>query len=62
MSQTQIDPLVESIEAPWAPRIESLIRECAENLTAFEAFAAIASKVKELGLEPFKPADPLPSI
>ncbi len=62
MSQTQIDRLVESIEAPWAARIERQIRECAENLTTFEASAAIASKVKELGLEPFKPADPLPPI
>ena len=62
MSQAQIDRLVESIEAPWAARIERQIRECAENLTTFEASAAIAGKVKELGLEPFKPADPLPPI
>jgi hypothetical protein len=43
-------------------RVERQIRECLEGATAIEASVAIAAKVKELGLEPFKPAPPLPPI
>lgn len=61
-TQEQIDQLIECIEAPWGVRVERQIRECLDGATAIEASVAIAAKVKELGLEPFKPAPPLPPI
>jgi len=62
LSQNVIDRLIESIEAPWPARYEREIRECMENATGSEASIAIARKVKELGLVPFRPAEPLPPI
>jgi hypothetical protein len=62
LTQDQIDRLVECIEAPWGARIERQIRECLDGAKGVDASAAIAAKVKELGLEPFKPAPPLPPI
>lgn len=62
LTQEQIDRLVECIEAPWGARIERQIRDCTDGAKGVEASVAIAAKVKELGLEPFKPAAPLPPI
>jgi hypothetical protein len=62
LTQEQIDRLIECIEAPWGVRIERQIRDCLEDSKRVEASIAIAAKVKELGLEPFKPAAPLPPI
>ncbi len=62
LTQEQIDRLIECIEAPWGVRIERQIRECLDGRKGAEASVAIAARVKELGLEPFKPAAPLPPI
>jgi transposase len=62
LTQEQIDRLVECIEAPWPARTEREIRECLGGAKGVEASNAIAAKVKELGLEPFRPAAPLPPI
>jgi hypothetical protein len=62
LTQEEIDRLIESIEAPWGARIERQIRECLDGGKGVEASVAIAAKVKELGLEPFKPPTPLPPI
>ncbi len=61
-TQEQVDRLIECIEAPWGARIERQIRDCLGGAKGPEASIAIAAKVKELGLEPFKPAPPLPPI
>jgi hypothetical protein len=61
-TQEQIDRLIECIEAPWGARIERQIRECLDGAKGPMASVAIAAKVKKLGLEPFKPAPPLPPI
>ncbi len=61
-TQEQIDRLIECIEAPWGVRIERQIRDCLDGGKGVGASVAIAAKVKELGLEPFKPAAPLPPI
>ncbi len=62
LTQQEIDQLIECIEAPWPARIERQIRECLDDRKGVEASAAIAEKVKELGLEPFRPPRPLPLI
>lgn len=61
-TQERIDLLIECIEAPWGARIERQIRDCLDGAKGVDASAATAAKVKELGLEPFKPAPPLPPI
>ena len=61
-TQVQIERLIECIEAPWGVRYERQIRDCLKGASGVEASVAIAAKVKELGLEPFKPAAPLPPI
>jgi hypothetical protein len=61
-TQEQIDQLIECIEAPWGVRVERQIRDCLNGAKGVEASIAIAAKVKELGLEPFAPAPPLPPI
>ena len=61
-SPVEINRLVESLEAPWAMRIEKQIREAATSASGFEASNAIAAAVKRLGLEPFRSPSPLPAI
>ena len=60
--QEELDRLIEAVEAPWGVRIEKQIREAMESATGASASAAIAQKVRELGLEPFRPPEPLPPI
>jgi hypothetical protein len=60
--QEDLDRLIEAIEAPWGIRIEKQIREALESGTETATSAELAKKVKELGLEPFKPPEPLPPI
>ncbi len=62
LTQTEIDRVIESIEAPWGARIERVLRECIEQHTGVAASLELAKKVKELGLEPFRPAPPNPPI
>jgi hypothetical protein len=61
-TQEEIDRLIECIEAPWGARIERQIRECLDGGKGVEASVAIAARVRELGLEPFKAPTPLPPI
>ncbi len=61
-TQEEIDRLIECIEAPWGVRIERQIRQCLNGGKGIDASLAIAAKVRELGLEPFKPPTPLPPI
>ena len=54
--------LIESVEAPWGIRIEKQIRDSYQSLTGTDASTAIAKAIKRLGLEPFKPPEPLAPI
>ena len=61
--QTEVDRLIEAIEAPYGTRIQKMIRE-AMRLSDDPArqSAAVAELAKDLGLEPAPPPDPLPVI
>lgn len=54
--------LIESLEAPWGARIERQIREALNAPEGVERSNAVARTVGELGLEPYRPPDPLPVI
>src|SRR6185437_7338801 len=53
---------IESVEAPWGIRIEKQIKDAMNAATGVEASKAVVEAIKRLGLEPFKPPDPLPPI
>ena len=61
--QTEIERLVEAIEAPYAARIQKVIRDAMrdEEQPARQA-VAVARAAKELGLEPSQPPEVLPVI
>jgi hypothetical protein len=60
--QDDLNRVIESIEAPWGNRIEKQIREATESAEGESSSQAIVQTVKRLGLEPFKPPQPLPPI
>lgn len=63
MSLDDADRLAETLEAPWGLRIEKAIREVLRSEQAGTAITrALADKVKELGLQPWKAPEPLPPI
>jgi hypothetical protein len=62
VSQEDLDRLVESLEAPWGARIERIIRETVESAAGPDGSIALVEKIKLLGLEPYRPPDPLPPI
>jgi len=62
MPLEDLNRLIESVEAPWGVRIEKQIKDAIGALRGAEASQAIAEVVRRLGLEPFRPPDPLPPI
>ncbi|MGH7628425.1 MAG: hypothetical protein ACREOF_03385 [Gemmatimonadales bacterium] len=64
MSLEGVDRLAEALEAPRGIRVERLLRrvftpESADGAVTTRAIAALAT---ELGLQPWRPPDPLPPI
>ena len=64
MTLEEQDRLVEALEAPRTLRIERALREVFTPETALgaETTRAIAARVREFGLLPWKPPEPLPPI
>lgn len=64
MPQDAADRLVECLEAPWGYRIERSLREVfdPDEPGAEDTTQALAERVRELGLQPWKPPKPLPPI
>jgi hypothetical protein len=62
VDEVSLDRLIESLEAPWGARIERRIREALIWPEGVERSNAIARTIYELGLEPYRPPDPLPVI
>jgi len=64
VDQAELDSTIESIEAPWGARIERELRTEfeVEELDPYVISSHIYRKVGELGLEPFRPPEPLPII
>jgi len=63
LAQSEIERLIEAIEAPYAPRIQKVIRDAvkSEEQPARQAMA-VAKTATELGLEPGEPPAVLPVI
>lgn len=61
-TQEELNSLVEAVEAPWGVRIERQIREVLVVEDPAAASAALAAKIRELGLQPFRAPEPLPPI
>jgi hypothetical protein len=49
-------------EALWGARIERAIREAMSEKSGKEGSAAIAERVKSLGLRPYRPPEALPPV
>jgi len=66
MDTQEIDNILERLEAPWPERIQKAFRplfDADEDYSEpYDVSRAIVSKVKEMGLQPFRPPDPLPPI
>ena len=64
MTQEAADRLVESLEAPYGHRTERALREVfdPDDSEGDDATRAIAKRVQDLGLQPWKAPDPLPPI
>jgi hypothetical protein len=72
VSRNELDSLIEAVEAPWGTRIERQIREVMTGANGLgedgagrdpEAVStALTRKIRELGLQPFRPPEPLPPI
>jgi phosphatidylserine/phosphatidylglycerophosphate/cardiolipin synthase-like enzyme len=64
MSLEELDRIVESLEAPWGTRVERALREVftPEAAEGQETSRRIVDRVRELGLQPWKPPQPLPPI
>lgn len=64
MTLAEADRLVDILEAPYSLRIERSIRSVfnKETLEGIATTRALAEKVKELGLQPWKPPEALPPI
>ena len=62
MDQSELDRIVDSIEAPWGARIENQIREAMGETATSDAAARVIEVVRRLGLQPFQAPEPLPPI
>jgi hypothetical protein len=63
MSQDDIDTAIDTIEAPYAPRIQRMFRDIViSERTDRERAHAIVALVQELGLRPAPAPEPLPVI
>jgi hypothetical protein len=64
LRQTELDTVLDSLEAPWGVRIEKAIREVFDPDAGdpYEVSKALVEKVRELGLQPFVAPTPLPVI
>lgn len=66
MDQAELDRNIDSLEAPWGARIERELRAAFEigerELDPHAISSHLCEKIKELGLEPFSPPEPLPII
>ena len=64
VEQSDLDRVVEAVEAPWGGRIEREIRAAfaATDVDPYATSARVYEKVRDLGLEPFVPPEPLPII
>jgi hypothetical protein len=62
MTQEVLTTLIEAVEAPWGARIERQIREAMVGDDQAAVSAVLATKIRDLGLQPFRAPDPLPPI
>jgi len=64
MTQIELDHTVDAIEAPWGAKIAKQLRAVldSEDLDAQGISQALVQKVRELGLRPYEPPQPLPVI
>jgi hypothetical protein len=62
LTQEEIDRVVESLEAPWGARVERIIREAMTEGSGPAISIGLVAKVRLLGLQPYRPPDPLPPI
>ena len=62
MDQSELDRIVDSIEAPWGARIENQIREAMGETATSDAAARVIEVVRRLGMQPFQAPEPLPPI
>jgi len=62
LSLQELDRLVESVEAPWGARIERVLREALEGKSGIDASTSLVEKIRFLGLQPYRPPEPLPPI
>lgn len=61
--QTEIDDLVDSLEAPYGNRIQKLIRDAMRSVDdPRQSAAAVARVAEEQGLQPAEAPEPLPVI
>jgi hypothetical protein len=62
--QGELEEIIESVEAPWGRRYERQLREILqrEDVAPIEISNQLVSKIKELGMRPFKAPEPLPRI
>jgi len=58
----QIDRAVEALEAPYAERILRMFRQALTVANATERVQAVLELVRDLGLEPPPPPEPLPEV
>jgi hypothetical protein len=64
MTLEELDRVLEALEAPWGTRIERAVREVftPETAAGEETSRRLIERVRELGLQPWKPPQPLPPI
>jgi hypothetical protein len=62
LSLQELDRLVESVEAPWGARIERVLRESMDGKSGIDTSTALVEKIRFLGLQPYRPPEPLPPI
>lgn len=63
LTQEELENLLDSVEAPWGRRYENELREIyRQDINPLEKTRMLVEKVRELGLQPFSPPEPLPPI
>ncbi len=66
MPAPEVDDILDRLEAPWPRRIQNAFREVSdpeeEPSDAYAASGQVVEMVKKLGLQPFRPPQPLPTI
>lgn len=64
LEQQELNSVLDSLEAPWGLRIERQIRDVydRESQDPYAVSAAVVDRVRELGLRPFVPPEPLPIV